>query len=56
MLHTFEDGMCTTCGTPLGWLLDERYGETIGPKLAAMEGQAELPYTLNVVELGGVLR
>jgi hypothetical protein len=50
MLHTFKDGVCSTCGTSLSYLLDVRYGSTIGPKPAAMTGQLELPYTLDVME------
>jgi hypothetical protein len=50
MLHTFSNGVCSTCGETLSHLLDVRYGPTIGPKPAAMAGQLELHYTLDVME------
>jgi hypothetical protein len=36
-------------------LLDNRYGEMFGPKLAADPMQLEFPYTVNVFELQGAL-
>jgi hypothetical protein len=55
MLHTFKDGFCTVCGESISYLIDNRYGETLGPKLAADPMQLEFPYTVDVFELQGAL-
>lgn len=55
MTHTFVNGVCTTCGEQLGYLLNNRYGTQLGPKETTIEGQQEFQLTVNVFEYAGKL-
>jgi hypothetical protein len=55
MTHTFVDGVCTTCGEQLSYLLANRYGSQLGPKEPCIEGQQEFQLTVNVFEYAGIL-
>lgn len=49
LLHTFENGFCTTCGTNLDYEVERlRERSTIGPLLRVDDNQFTFPLTMSI--------
>ena len=54
MLHTFENGFCTTCGESFDYMMDNDYNginqrSIIGPLLPINDNQGTFQFTVTVM-------